>query len=202
MTDKIDPKHITNYERTPAELQRFWIYCIVVAGRNSDQASRTVGNLFKKLSPEQLPFEFFRGFGNNSLHNYLVAHKVGQYGRIEKAITQSLGLDLRTCTLGDLMAIHGVGPKTARFFLLHTRREARYAVLDTHILKWLRSKDVADVPASTPTKASEYVRLEDACLSLIESEFPGVALADADLLLWTQLSGRLEADLQEPESAP
>ena len=37
MTDTIiDPKDITNYSRTDSELQSFWIFCILVAGKNSD----------------------------------------------------------------------------------------------------------------------------------------------------------------------
>lgn len=191
----LDPTKITDFRRTPAELQRFWLYSIIVAGRNSDFASRIVGKLLSKLKPDQLPFEFFRGFGRTALHNYLVVNKVGQYTRIGKAISESLDLDLATCTLADLMAVHGVGPKTARFFLLHTRESEEYAVLDTHLLKWLRDQQVEDVPKSTPTQPAEYARLERECITRMKLVFPGMSLADADLLLWTQISQRLDADL-------
>ena len=145
----IDPKAVTNYERTQEELEQFWIFCILVAGKNADWAARCVTRLLSRKLDGQTPLEFLEAEGN-ALHNTLVANRVGQYNRISKAIEGSYGIDLRTCTVEELEAIHGIGPKTARFFILHTRLNADVAVLDTHVLKWMRDRmGVENVPGTS-----------------------------------------------------
>ena len=68
-------------------------------------------------------------------------------------------LDLRTCTREDLMDVYGVGPKTARFFLLHTREFCDEVVLDTHILRWMRERcDVKEAPKNTPQNPEKYAQ--------------------------------------------
>jgi thermostable 8-oxoguanine DNA glycosylase len=185
----INPTQITNFERTDRELQLFWIFCILVAGKNSDVAARKVGSLFKNLG-DQTPFEYLNE-NKHAIHNLLVANRVGQYNRIESALTQSLELDLRSATLEDLMKIKGVGPKTARFFLLHSRHDCEHVILDVHILRYLRTRWQMDVPINTPPPV-EYNRIEKLAANLIKSDFPNLSMAEADLLIWANGSGRLE----------
>ena len=188
----IDPKNITKFDRSQEELEFFWLFCILVAGKNADWASLKLLDLFRNKPEDQTPFEFLKTHLVD-LNNILVANKVGQYRRIQKAIEQSLEIDLRTASVGDLMEIHGVGPKTARFFILHTRRDAECAVLDTHILKWMRSlvDPIFEVPASTPP-TNKYQTLEFVAIKLMKTHFPNISLAEADLLIWTKMSGRLD----------
>ncbi len=188
----IDPKNITKFDRSQEELEFFWLFCILVAGKNADWASLKLLDLFRNKPEDQTPFEFLKT-RLTDLNNILVANKVGQYRRIQKAIEQSLEIDLRTASVGDLMEIHGVGPKTARFFILHTRADAQCAVLDTHILKWMRSlvDPIFEVPASTPP-INKYQTLEFVAIKLMKTHFPNISLAEADLLIWTKMSGRLD----------
>jgi len=195
---QINPTQITKYDRSEGELQAFWIFCIMVAGKNSDYAARVVSKLLSQ-NKDQNPFAYMRRLSPQGLHNALVASKCGQYHRIHRAISESLELDLRTCTLEDLMGVYGVGPKTARFFLLHTRRECECAVLDTHILSWLRNHGVEDAPKSTPQKKEIYHRFEQTFLNLIPVYYPNCSVAEADLLIWTERSGRLNDDSFAPE---
>jgi hypothetical protein len=191
----VDPKNITAFNRTDAELQAFWLFSLFVAGKNSDYASQCLSRLLHKARwNEQNPFDYLRELGETGIHNALVAAKIGQYGRLTKAVTQSLSLDLRTATLQDLMSVHGCGPKTARFFLLHSRPQCECAVLDTHILAWMRSKGV-DAPAATPS-GEKYLFLERMFLNLAQSEFPTMSIAQIDLLIWMKQSNRLEDDFQ------
>ena len=95
------PTEITNYNRTDYELEVFWLFCILVAGKNSDTTSRVLANFLNKLPSWQTPFEGIRELGEDGLHNLLVSHRVGQYNRITKAIWQSLDLDLRNCNRED-----------------------------------------------------------------------------------------------------
>lgn len=188
----IDPKAITDYNRSDADLQRFWSFCVIVAGKNADWASAKVGDLYRDCDRRNiLPFEYLRE-NQHALHNLLVANRIGQYHRIERALTDSLSLDLRTCTVEDLENVWGVGPKTARFFLLHSRPGVEVAVLDTHVLRWLRERLPDEViPTSTPSQPT-YKRVERLALSLMYSTFPGLTFAQADLLVWVTMSGRLD----------
>lgn len=187
----IDPKNITKFDRSQEELEFFWLFCILVAGKNADWASLKLLDLFRNKPEDQTPFEFLKT-RLTDLNNILVANKVGQYRRITKAIEQSISLDLKTATLDEFLEVFGVGPKTARFFILHTRRDAECAVLDTHILKWMRNlvHESIDVPKSTPP-VKEYEKWERMAIKLMQVWFKGISLAEADLMIWTQMSGRL-----------
>jgi len=193
------PLTVTKFDRTEEELQYFWIYCIIVAGKNSDWASRTTGKLFRRKPQGMLPFEFLRNEGHG-LHNTLIANRVGQYKRITEAIQQSYDIDLATCTIEDLEKIYGVGPKTARFFILHSRRDSECAVLDTHILRYLRDKKLSiKIPKVTPQNRSTYEQLSDLVISFIKMDFPNLSLAEADLLIWSNYSGRFNNDIKFAE---
>lgn len=189
VTTVIDPKNITNYDRTDYELELFWLFCLFVAGKNSDVASDKLSQLLSDIIPWQTPFEYLK---EADVFNTLVTIKSGQYNRLTRAINESLSLDLRTCDLEDLTKIHGVGPKTARFFLLHTRPHCDYAVLDTHILKWIRNHpEYSSAPKDTPQNPAEYERWSNIAIELMNQTYPGMTLADIDLLIWTEVSGRL-----------
>lgn len=185
----IDPKKVTQYNRTDSELQSFALFSLLVAGKNSDLTARKLSELAHKLP--DINDGVLTALGRmhkNDLHNFLVVNKVGQYGRIVPAIIQLSKLNLRECTLEDLMAIPGIGPKTARFFLLHSRPNVNVAVLDTHILKWLRSF-YDDAPHTTPS-GYEYIKWENLYCLLRNSYYPGMNAADADLMIWMKYSGR------------
>lgn len=189
---QIKPTEITNYTRTDAELQAFWLFGAFCAGKNSDYASQCLSKLLHKTNN---PFDYLRDLGEVGIHNALVASRIGQYARLTKFIMQSLDLDLRTATLEQLLNVHGVGSKTARFFLLHTRPNLDYAVLDTHILKYVADKG-HDVPKTTPTSKNLYSKIEKAFIYHARIDFPHMTIADIDLMLWAKYSGRSEMEMQ------
>jgi thermostable 8-oxoguanine DNA glycosylase len=65
------------------------------------------------------------------------------------------------------------------------------AVLDTHVLRWIRETTFFPAPKSTPAGHS-YGYWESIALSLIKSHYPGLSLAEADLLIWSKMSGRVD----------
>jgi thermostable 8-oxoguanine DNA glycosylase len=197
---QIKPIEITNFSRTTAELQSFFLFGLFCAGKNSDYASKCLAKLLHNNQGET-PFKVLKNLGEIGIHNALVASKIGQYTRLTKAVMDAVDLDLATCTLQDLMKVHGVGHKTARFFLLHTRPDCQCAVLDTHILKWLRDNQV-DAPRNTPTNAKQYTALEKQFLFLARENFPFMSIADIDLMIWSKYSGRSEKELQDPSFIP
>jgi thermostable 8-oxoguanine DNA glycosylase len=64
------------------------------------------------------------------------------------------------------------------------------AVLDTHILSWLRDRQVSDVPKATPTRNEEYVILEMIFLEMTKRIYPHMSPASIDLIIWAEQSGR------------
>jgi thermostable 8-oxoguanine DNA glycosylase len=188
---EINPTKITDFSRSDAELQAFWIFGCVVAGKNSDYAARVISRLLNKCGEDATPFQFFRDLGETGIRNALVAAKSGNYTRITRFIMESLDVDLRNATQEDLMKIHGIGPKTASFFLLHSRPNVNLAVLDVHILKYLRERGV-DAPTQTPTSVKKYLELQEAFLFFARRDFPFMSMAQIDLTLWMKYSNRLE----------
>ena len=108
--------------------------------------------------------------------------KARSFFELAKAVHKG-ELDLRTCTADELDNIYGIGPKTARCFILHSRKGARYVGLDTHILKYMKNEmGVEDVPKSTPSSKKEYERLEQIFLN--HADELGKTPADLDLEIW------------------
>ena len=185
MKTNIDPKNITNFNRTDGELEAFMVFSIAVAGKNANQTSGLVANMLRGAKPDESPFEYFKRI---ALDLHLRFWKVGQYRRILPALEGVMKLNLRTCTMGDLIKVHGIGPKTANMFLLHSRPNHKGAVLDTHILRWMREIHGVKTPKQTPS-GSRYDKLERVAMHLISTSFPKLTLADADLLIWKIMSG-------------
>lgn len=179
----IDPFNVTNYNRTTAELQEFWLFCLCVAGKTaSTQAKLLDGFLKASRLDEDTPFQVIQSLvDDDDLLPMVQLSRLGQFNKLAKAFEQSLTLDLKTCTVEQLEAIHGCGPKTARFFLLHSRKGARVAALDTHILKHLNAHGIK-APATTPSSKKEYRRLEAEFLKLADAA--KMDSADYDLMIW------------------
>ena len=190
----IDPENITNYDLCNRDLEESIMFWVCAAGKNARTASRSLqklldhagawfwgplGSIYRASITRDLPELLkFCGIGcyNNKARTFLELFKEVQSGR----------LNLRECTAEELEKIHGIGMKTSRCFILHSRYGARYAGLDTHILKYLRAAGVKDVPKSTPSSKKQYLRLEKEFLKL--ADFNKMLPADLDLMVWNQYS--------------
>jgi len=187
----VDLTKVTNFKRTLSELQEFWLVAICVAGKNGPAQAKKVHDFLCGLEGET-PFEKVRNIEESGrLLERLQAVKMGQYRRIEKAFAKSLSLDLKKCSLEDLVAIPGVGGKTSRFFLLHSRADCEHVVLDTHILRFLSEKcGLKKLPKSTPSNPKKYAEIEAEARAVIRTKFRGDSMAAADLKIWLAMSGR------------
>jgi hypothetical protein len=170
------------YHGTDAQLQRFLLTGIVVAGKVARQQQdkledflfnlETAYNYFCPLKipgvPET-PFGWMRQVievnptGARHIDNLLRDVKMGQYSRITPAFTHLATnvIDLRKCTRDELVAVPGIGFKTASFFILFTRKNAEIACLDTHILAFMRETGLAPhAPKTSPQNHKQYYALE------------------------------------------
>ena len=182
----INPQKITNFNRTKAELELFAVFAVCVAGKQAKVMAKKVNDCFLECwtpTARLSPFETDQVIAKyKGIRCYTCSHnKFGQYKRLWRALKELSDLDVATCSREDLEKVHGIGPKTSRFFLMHSRPNQQFATLDTHVLKWLRSKGV-DAPKDTPQSKKLYGKLERKFLQLCEEErkLP----ADMDLKIW------------------
>jgi thermostable 8-oxoguanine DNA glycosylase len=186
----IDPHSITNYHRTERELQEFLIFCVFVQGKQSRVQARKLADFLLETGIVEplMPFDLIRAYINsNALGYHLERAKVGQYNQLTRCLNEIVNadLDLRTCTVEQLETIYRIGPKSARFFLLHSRENQRYAVLDTHILSWMRENGFQNIPKQTPT-IQKYHRIEREFLDYCDSH--GLSPSHFDLMIWSKRS--------------
>ena len=189
----IDPHNCTDYNRSYWELEAFLLFCIAVAGKNADQTRDKINGLLKAEIPNyMLPLGWlWRLEDCGLLEETLRDYRLGQYARIKGHILAVKGFDLRTVVVDELERF--VGPKTARYFILHTRRNARCVPLDTHLLSWMREITIGshvwdispdDIPRFTPSAGTRYRYLERIAVKMMQSIYPAMTLAEADLHIW------------------
>jgi len=163
----------------------FWV---LAAGKNATTAAKSLDSLLMNWIPVltwSSPFGVIKQIARQqSLPAELKRHGIGCFNNKAKTLLAlaTSNLDLKTCTLKDLESINGVGPKTARCFLMHSRPNQRLAGLDVHCLKFLKSKG-HDVPSSTPT-GKRYLELEK--LFLTYADASGKSPAEFDLECWNK----------------
>jgi thermostable 8-oxoguanine DNA glycosylase len=184
----IDPTVVTKFDRTDVELQEYWLFCLVVAGKTAVVQARLLDNFLYKLTEdldsEITPFQAIAyAVSQGTLLQTIKDSRLGQYTRLERAFKLSTSLDLKNCSVDDLEAIPGVGAKTARYFLLHSRAGQRIAVLDTHMIRYMRDLGLTTL-TGTPPSGPKYKTLEDQFIKLADAS--GMSVADFDLMLWNK----------------
>lgn len=181
----IDPHDITRFDRTEAELEELVLFCTAVGGKTARFIAAALAE-FLCAHEGSSPFDAIRRLKRaDRLGEAIRASRLGKHRRLARAfaeLTES-GLDLRTCSVDELEAIHGIGPKTARFFVLHSRPDQALAVLDTHILRFMRQRGFRNIPVATPT-GRRYRDIEAKFLALAARE--GRDAAEFDLAIWSQ----------------
>lgn len=181
----IDPSRITNYKLDNNGLEENLLFWVLVAGKDSRTIARGLDGVLNDIGGyEKSPFEALRDYHGN-LANLLKRNGIGCYNQKAKALKELVHseIDLRNCSCEELEEIWGIGMKTSRCFLIHTRKDAKVAGLDTHILKFLRDKGI-DAPESTPS-GRKYIELEKVFLSYVPK---GKSVAEFDLEVWNKYS--------------
>ncbi len=186
----IDPSKITNYNLDNYQLQEILLFWVCVAGKTADVIARRLNNILDswECDRNKMPFSVIKALDKSELGIILKDNGIGCFNLKAQAMKELAdnNFDLRNCTVEDLESITGIGMKTSRCFIIHSRKEAPYAGLDTHILKHLALCGY-NVPKSTPTK-KKYLELEKVFVSMARQQ--GKTIAEYDLEIWNKYSRR------------
>ena len=183
---RVDPFAITDHFRGRHDLELLAVFCSCVAGKKATMISGMVETLFSACDHSGTPFERLLSMERSgSLDANLRRARLGKYAVLNRGLPALARFDeqaLRTCPPEALEEIPGIGMKTSRFFILHSRPDARVGVIDTHVLKYLRAAGVNGVPDTIPT-GREYLRMEAAFMA--EADRLEVPMAVLDLRIWS-----------------
>lgn len=134
----------------------------------------------------------------------LKAVKMGQYTRITRALLWLVanmkkaapGVNwLNNVTRASLSTCPGIGFKTASFYLMYSREACSYAVLDTHILKFLRDIGYAFAPRTTPVDRQKYRYWENQFLAeAFRRGYNNRTLRLLDFKLWREHARKPKQD--------
>lgn len=186
----LDMDRPTDFNRRHDGLEEFLMACVCVAGKSAhvqaDRLTAFLAAIPRVLGEANTPFaKVRRADAGGTLRARLEAVGMGKYDLIERsfrAMAADPGLDLFKAGVADLMRLPGVGMKTARFFVLHTRPDTRVAVLDTHLRKHLVGEGFAP-PAFPPSSPLVYRVREETVLRLVDRA--GLTPAEYDLAAWS-----------------
>lgn len=170
----IDISNLTKFNRDNCELEQFYFFCLVVAGKRKMPTAKKLNQCFRYVPT---PITYLSSLNPKMTKNVLKQFRFGPYKRLTNAIHQSWNLNLRTVSVEELEQIDGVGPMTSRFFVIHSRPNQNYAILNTYVLSWMRNQGV-NAPYTVP-RGSKYRELEKIYLDLIGNN--GQSIAETDL---------------------
>ena len=187
----INPAKVTNYNRTQYELEEFILFCINVAGKKSAIEAPKLEVFIeraKNITKETTPFNCIRKLIKlGRLNEIMHWAKLSPYAqRYNSYVAVAKVKDLQTVTLNRLLQVPGIGLKTARFFLSHSREDFDEPMLDTHILRFLRDQGHADAPKSTPSNENTYRYFANIFKNIARQL--GKSVTDLDLEIWKQYS--------------
>jgi thermostable 8-oxoguanine DNA glycosylase len=195
----INPTKITNFRLDKNELEEHLLFWVTAAGKNAMSSARGLEKFLRQ--GERLlrmrgrrPFEMIRRVGAVNITKISSMMKdcgIGCYNQKAKTFWEiaNSGLDLKICTTDDLEQITGIGRKTSRCFIIHSRKSAGVAGLDTHALKFLRDSGFSDAPKATPSSKKQYEYWERQYVELQEQS--GLNMAEYDLMIWNRYSGHV-----------
>lgn len=186
----INPTNITQYGRNKYALQEFILFCICVSGKRSViEAPKLDAFLADNPFPLPLrPFQLIQYLDSvGKLEEHLQKHRISPYSQRVKSFRAVAKLkNLDTIGVTELVGVPGIGLKTSRFFLSHSRKGFDEPMLDTHILRYLRDNGHEDAPKATPQNPDVYARFARVFKSIAETL--GKSVTKLDLEVWTKYS--------------
>lgn len=195
----LDVRDVTKYDRSLSELEEFILFCFLNHGKNAEMQIQKLDSFLKSTrslakDASLTPFECVRFLIDcDLLEIYTRKAKLGQYKYVVDPGFREIvtcGIDLRACSCEDLEKIKGLSFKSSRYFILHSRPSQKLAVLDRHILKYLREIGHESAPKNAPQNYKQYRYWEG--IFLKECEKRNVDPANFDLEIWKSKQQRFE----------
>lgn len=194
---RINPKEITDLNRTKAQKEKFLLFCVLCAGKSSDVMAEKLEQLLEPVNSGPPRFELkatpldylVNLLRNGRLREVLEKHKIGKYKLLTDFVTYLRDWPIRaalTVTEQDrstLVHAPGISYKTASLYRMHCFGD-RIACLDTHVLRWLRVQGFKGVPKASPSNWDVYRHWENVFLG--ECYKREVEPNHFDLDLWKQ----------------
>lgn len=188
----VDPANFTNFKLDDQGLEEYVLFSLMVFNKNADQTKVKLEQFLNWCHGEKRTKSHFEVVkeklktrsGWDLVNEFKFGNTTIKGNGLEGLVNS--GLNLRTCSVDDLEKISGFGMKTSRFFILHTRENARCACLDTHILQWLKYYTDEEVPRETPNR-NKYIKLEKMFLSIADAM--GIHPAILDIRIWNKQRG-------------
>lgn len=180
----LDAKNITDFKANKSKLQALILFWILAAGKNGVLSAQQLNKLLS-LFPEELPFTSLGKLKEIELSKLMFDLRIGCHNCKASYILNVINsnIDLQTCSPEELEKIKGIGRKTSRCFIIHTRPKARYAGLDTHCLRFLRNNGYPHAPRSTPNTEYLYKKWEQIFLKFVPIN---ISVAEFDLKVWNE----------------
>lgn len=186
----IDPHNLPDKWELP-EIQEFALFAPAVAGHNAVHTAHALSKFLARIGLGRrytMPFSCIRFYNgtDDEFKDAIRESGMGCYNARAETFRQlaNAGLDLSYCSVEDLEKIKGIGPKSSRFFVMYTRPNSTndYAVLDVHILKWMREALLYPAPKQTPSSTRKYKEIEKVFLDAARTY--GMTPRELDENIW------------------
>jgi hypothetical protein len=183
--EKVDPFNLPSRPMTMPELQYWILFTIAVAGKGAKVTEQKMVAFLRDAGrPLAWPFKIIQLYtAQNELLKKLKKHKLGKYTLLMKGFPAATSLDLNNLDVPALEKVPGIGPKGARMIMMYGFPDQKdYAVLDTHVLKFMRAHGY-DVPDSTPS-GKQYEKIEHWVIA--EARARNMTPRQFDTMVWQQ----------------
>lgn len=176
----IDPRNLSGCD--PEELAMF---AVCVHGKLAAVQACKLNGILQALAErgESSPLSAWAKLGLEDKLVLLRKHGIGQYHKILRAWME-LGKLSPPYAVDDLRKVYGIGPKTARFITVYSGSDPNRAILDVHVMRWLRLTTGVRYwrTDSTPQGEKAYAAAEEAFLKLAAER--GMTPAQLDTEIW------------------
>jgi thermostable 8-oxoguanine DNA glycosylase len=196
---RINPKEITDLNRTKAQKEKFLLFCVLCAGKSSDVMAEKLEQLLEPVDSsgprwelKATPLDYLVNLlRSGRLREVLEKHKIGKYKLFTDFVTYVQKWNYAThptynitdMKRAGLVLAPGISYKTASLYRMHCFGD-KIACLDTHVLRWLRNEGFKGVPKASPSNWDVYRHWENVFLG--ECYKREVEPNHFDLDLWKQ----------------
>ena len=207
---RINPKEITNLNRTTPQKEKFLLFCVLCAGKSSDVMAEKLEQLLEPLrgdrgdrywvpearSPTKTtPLKYLVNLlRSGRLREVLEKHKIGKYKLLTDFVEFLKPLvmhyEVTEMDRDGLVQAPGISYKTASLYRMHCFGD-KIACLDTHVLRWLRNEGFKGVPKVSPSNWEVYRHWENVFLG--ECYKREVQPNHFDLDLWKQATTKSQS---------